>query len=159
MFVALLIGGRDYGQLRPGLAEGQLEAEVASNPVMPVAEPEAQVIEAAFTPDVPMETLDQPANELAAGAVPVVDAELVDVALAEATEAPDAESAKVWYVTATSVNVREQPGTNFAVLDKLAQGEAVTVVSTDDTGWAHIRIEGDGIEGFVSTDFLSQSAP
>ncbi|GHC52264.1 SH3 domain-containing protein [Neogemmobacter tilapiae] len=157
MFAAMLIGGRDHGQLRPGLAAAQLEAAQAPVTAQAAVEPAEVVTQAAFTPAtaLPAEVV-APANELA---LPLVQPEAVETALAEA-EAPVEEApADVWYVAADTVNVREGPGTTYGILDKLANGDAVSVVWQDDTGWAKIRIEGDGIEGYVSTDFLTQSAP
>jgi uncharacterized protein YgiM (DUF1202 family) len=151
MFAAMLIGGRDHGQLRPGLAAAQLEAA----PVQP--EPAPVVTQAAFTPAtaLPAEVV-APVNELA---LPLVQPEAVETALAEAETPVEETPADVWYVAADTVNVREGPGTTYGILDKLASGDAVSVVWQDDTGWAKIRIEGDGIEGYVSTDFLTQTAP
>ncbi len=67
--------------------------------------------------------------------------------------------ATVWYVKGSSVNVRQGPSTEYTVVGKLGRGEAATVLSTEANGWAHILIEGDGIDGYVSTDFLAQDAP
>jgi uncharacterized protein YgiM (DUF1202 family) len=66
-----------------------------------------------------------------------------------------AAAGDIGYVDAESVNVREGPGTENAVLTRLGRGEAVTIVATDASGWARIRIEGDGIEGFMSMEYLS----
>ena len=70
---------------------------------------------------------------------------------------PAAETTLLRYVGANSVNVREGPGKSFAVLDTLKQGEALTVVSAEggEAGWSLIRIEGDGIEGYVATRLLT----
>lgn len=157
MFVALLIGGEDRGQARPGLM-GAYDDPVVQPPVVAQREPAAVVTQAAFTPATEMpEAVQTPTSDLT---LPLVQPEAVQAALTEA-ETPVAEepAADVWYVAADTVNVREGPGKNYPVLDKLAQGDAVAVVWQDDTGWAKIRIEGDGIEGFVSTDFLTQTAP
>lgn len=154
MFAAMLIGGRDHGQLRPGLAAAQLEAE--AQPAVQV-EPVAVVTQAAFTPTEALPAPVEPlTNELA---LPLVQPEAVEEALAEAEAPVESAPADVWYIAADTVNVREGPGTTYGILDKLTQGDAVAVVWQDDTGWAKIRIEGDGVEGYVSTDFLSQAAP
>lgn len=157
MFVALLIGGEDRGQLRPGLMSAREETTI--RPTVAVqADPAPVVTQAAFTPATELPAaLMAPTSDLT---LPLVQPEAVQAALTEA-ETPVAEepAADVWYVAADTVNVREGPGKNYPVLDKLAQGDAVAVVWQDDTGWAKIRIEGDGIEGFVSTDFLTQTAP
>jgi uncharacterized protein YgiM (DUF1202 family) len=165
MFLTLLVGGRDYGQLRPGLAAAQNAAleEQERSTALALADvapqPVADLVVAAFVPETD-ETVVQPPL-----AMPLVNpnalAEAVAVAVAETPVEPAAElvSPEVWYVTGTTVNVRSGPGKQFDVLEKLVQGDTATLVFSDDTGWAKIRIEGDGVEGFVSTDFLSQTAP
>jgi uncharacterized protein YgiM (DUF1202 family) len=65
----------------------------------------------------------------------------------------------ILYVSASSVNVRQGPSTAEAVIGRLARGEAVTVVEDAGDGWSHIRIEGDGIDGFIATRLLSDAAP
>lgn len=63
------------------------------------------------------------------------------------------------YITANSVNVREGPSTEFPVVGKLTRGEATRLLWIEDNGWARIILEGDGMTGFVSGDFLSANAP
>ncbi|MCB6177635.1 SH3 domain-containing protein [Rhodobacter sp. Har01] len=179
LFVTLLVAGEDRGQMRPGLAkavaEGQdivvLERRRAA-PVQPAAvAAEPAVIAAAFTPD-PAPPVPEPAARkvtpapvFTLSALPSLGGDKVEVAetLPEATpEAVPLGSAtggEIWYVTASSVNVREDPSTEAYVLGKLAAGEAVTVIAMADSEWAQIIIEGDGIEGYVATRFLSPVAP
>ncbi len=165
LFLTLLLGGQDYGQLRPGLAAAQKQAQADEERIAALAladaapQPVADLVVAAFTPEAD-DAVDTPAL-----ALPLVTAAPIAAAVAEAvTEAPvepiaEEPSANIWYVTGNTVNVREGPGTDYAVLEKLARGDAATLVWSDDTGWARIRIEGDGIEGYVSTKFLTQTAP
>ena len=56
-------------------------------------------------------------------------------------------------VTATAANVRQGPSTGFDVVGRLTRGEEVAVLEKAN-GWAHIRIEGDGVEGWISTRLL-----
>lgn len=162
MFVTMLVGGRDYGQLRPGLLAAKEAAAVA---VVAKAAPETradvqiepQVIEASFTP------IDAPADTagITALAMPLVQPPAqVEAVVAEpiATQGADAPS-NIWYVDARSVNVRMGPSTDDAILGRLTHGEAATVLDIDTTGWAHIVIEGDGIDGFVSSEFLTPNDP
>ena len=111
------------------------------------------------------------AIETAAVYVPsevVVDAPQTDDAIAEAVTAAVAEQHAdaaplvepgklVMFVSVSSANVRNGPSKDFSVIDKLSRGEAVTVVSASDDpeGWTLIRIEGDGIEGYVSNALLA----
>ena len=69
------------------------------------------------------------------------------------------DQGQVWYVKADSVNVRAEPSTEAEILGKLGNGEALLLVAAVDDEWAKIVIQGDGIEGYVATRFLSPVAP
>lgn len=176
MFAALLIAGRDNGQLRPGLAkavaEGRLTADlvVVADPVAkaeptrmvmaatvaPVAKPAAEVVAAAFIPVpevAPVRDVVQAVEE------PVFTLSALPTEAIPAAEPEVTAGGKVYYVIADSVNVRQEPSTDAAVLGKLASGEAALVVADVDGEWSRIVIEGDGIEGYVATRFLSAVAP
>lgn len=56
-------------------------------------------------------------------------------------------------VTAGSLNVRARASGSATRLDSVTRGEEVLVIAEQD-GWAKIRIEGDGIEGWVAAKFL-----
>ena len=153
MFLTMLIGGRDYGQLRPGLATAAA-SRAATDPVavaaadLPAEPAPAAVVAASVTP--------QPA-----AVVPLV-LPLVQEPAAEPAAAPEPEPsplAEVWYVDARSVNVRAGPSTDSSVLGRLTRGEAATVIAREGEDWAHIIIEGDGIEGYVAARFLTRDAP
>ncbi len=167
MFVTLLIGGRDHGQLRPGLAEAEAERTAQEAVAEAQGDIETGVVQASFTPEENLPAAVEPSADAVSGELnlPLIEA-AVEEAVTEPAAAPKTEEAEpaedgktVAYVTASSVNVRDGPGTTFGVLGRLERGDAATVVWTDDTGWARIRIEGDGIEGFVSADYLSATAP
>jgi Bacterial SH3 domain len=163
LFTTLLIGGRDYGQLRPGLADALAEKRVEDERAAALAlaeaspAPVANLVEAAFTPEVALPGAPAAPAGTTTLTMPLVEPAAVEPAVEPAAAAEPAKS--VWFVTASSVNVREGPGKTYGVLGKLTRGDAATLVWADDTGWARIRIEGDGIEGFVSTEFLSETAP
>lgn len=57
-------------------------------------------------------------------------------------------------VSASAANVRGGPSTNNAVIGRVTRGEEVAVLETVD-GWSRIRIEGDGVDGWISTRLLS----
>lgn len=65
---------------------------------------------------------------------------------------------RVMYVLPKSLNVRAGPGTDNEVLDRLTKGEAVLVVAEGEgpDGWSLIRIEGDGVEGYVASRLLTE---
>ncbi|WP_103332437.1 SH3 domain-containing protein [Pseudotabrizicola formosa] len=169
LYLTLQIGGQDKGQMRFGLAEA------ARAPARDVAAPsEAMATE---------ERVNRPSATGAAFAEPATlppqtpapsDAAVIPVtfgtsqpimqpravqARSDAATTPSATDGKLWYVTGRSVNVRSGPSTRNEVLGRLTRGEAVTVVAMEDNGWARVRMEGDGIDGFMSMSFLSDSAP
>lgn len=79
-----------------------------------------------------------------------------DPAKAEALTQPDF---RVLFVTADRVNVREGPSTAEPVLGSVEFAEAVQVLTDPGQPWVLIRIEGDGIEGYMSSKFLAEINP
>ncbi|MGV8954723.1 MAG: SH3 domain-containing protein [Cypionkella sp.] len=150
LFAAMLIAGEDRGQQRFGLiprptaksvevviAEAKPDAEVAQEPIAPAQSP-ALLMDASFAPE-----------------APVMGTPLI----ADTTVAPTPEIVgRIVHVNTKSLNVRSGPGTDFDVTDRLQRGVEVLVVSEAETpdGWAMIRIEGDGVEGYVSARLLSE---
>ena len=106
----------------------------------------------------PVFTLSALGNEL----VPGEDGSPVVPVVAEpqpaAEVAPDG-AGTIWYVNASSVNVRAEPSTEAEILGRLGSGEATLLVAAVDDEWARIVIQGDGVEGFVARRFLSPAAP
>lgn len=149
LFLTMLIGGRDNGQLRFGLMP-QADAPAVQPVLAPETETVAQqpkpkpapVVEAAFVP-----------------AKPVMAPQPEPAVLTEAA-APVAEevTGRILYVTAASANVRDGPGKDHAVVERLRRGEAVLVVAEGEgpDGWSLIRIEGDGVEGYIAARLLSE---
>ncbi|MGB5560578.1 MAG: SH3 domain-containing protein [Paracoccaceae bacterium] len=80
----------------------------------------------------------------------------VEPAKAEAITKPQIP---VRYVTASRVNVRGGPSTADPVVGSVDLAEAVQVLSDPTAEWVLIRIEGDGIEGFVASKFLDDTDP
>lgn len=186
MFAALMIAGTDRGQLRPGLAKAALEAKTAKEdpaeaeaPVL-VAAPEepaeprrpstpapidvAAVEPAAEAPPTPeparevVQAVEEPVFTLSAlGNEPVPGEDGAEIPRTEA-EAPAGEGT-IWFVNASSVNVRAEPSTEAEILGKLGTGEAALLVATVNDEWARIVIQGDGVEGFVALRYLSPQEP
>lgn len=159
LFLTMLIGGRDYGQMRAGLAAaaGQTASEEKPILIRPVEVASLDIVAAttnaaAQASDVPIviEPAAAPVIQPAAAPLPAASPEVA---------AASDGSELLLYVTAEMVNVRSGPSTTYPVIGKLAEGEAALLVGTDEGGWAPIRIEGDGIEGFVSSRYLSSIAP
>jgi hypothetical protein len=181
IYVTLLLAGEDKGQMRPGLAKAVAEGEEIVvlrrefSPAMPLPardvppaatpEPPAQVVSAAYVPAAPAppvtpavrKATPQPVFSLST--LPGVTGDVADPSPDMASDAPPAPAAsaderQVWYVAASSVNVRQGPSTETAVVGRLQGGEAVTVVAMEGRDWAHILIEGDGLDGYVATRLL-----
>lgn len=168
LFLAMQIGGDDRGQKRFGLIEAEAEAmalskaatekaavaQAAAPPAEPVrADAPAPVIAVAFGSPRP---LRESGTEAGAAAVPA-QVEPAEPAVNEIALTEDA-APQIMYVTGRAVNVRSGPSTGTDVVGRLTQGEAVTVISIEDNGWARIRIEGDGVDGFMSLNFLTDIA-
>jgi len=73
-------------------------------------------------------------------------------------EAPVAEpqpAADIRQVAGTRVNMRQGPGTNFAVMDTLDGGTEVEVLEVSDNGWARLRIAETGEIGWMAERLLT----
>ena len=147
IFVTLQIGGQDRGQTRFGLMAA--EPAPVRTPAIRVTESApvqaasaAGIVPAVFAPAQPLIT-------------PVAQAEVAQAEVDAAVFAP----ADVKYVTGRSVNVRSGPSTQNGVVGRLTQGDSVSVISDEGNGWARVRIEGDGIDGYMSMRFLADAAP
>lgn len=163
MFLTLLIGGKDYGQVREGLM------------VPPETAP--TVTAAAFDPEklAPLDATVEAEPVALATYVPIAPpapvVEPAAVAEAPATVAPVTPKIPVFnlanapatlpvrYVTSASINMREGPSKSYAVIGRLTRNEAVSVVSEAADGWVRVRIEGDGIEGYVAGRLLTDREP
>lgn len=169
MFLTLLIGGEDNGQVRQGLlnADAPVNRPVVRTAAAPEAAtpqataPKADVTLAAFAPTTPAATKVEAAKP---GSAPIVGGFVVMEAdkAAAVVPAPEAEPAPelpIMYVSSRSVNVRGGPSTDYEVVGRLTRAEAVTVVSPEQDGWVQIRIEGDGIDGYIAARLLSETDP
>lgn len=175
VFLTLLIGGKDAGQARFGLQGAYDLPALKGAPVAPEAAPAPPVTTAAAPAAV--QPPDAPAAAVAA-AIPQVTEAAFSPALDQGTSlqagltlslplvtepavaAPEAAEGpaplRISRVVGSTVNVREGPSAKSAVVDRLARDEMVTVIATDGSGWSRVRIEGDGVEGFVATRYLSE---
>lgn len=153
LYAVMQIGGRDHGQLRPGLLAAR---EAALNPApAKTPQPAPVLVEAADTPPAQDPSLPL-VLPLVRADTPVVTATVIPAD--QPAPLPEDES-DVRYVVVRSVNVREGPSTDYPVVGRLTRGEAALVLWTEDNGWSHISIEGDGIAGYVSGNYLSTEAP
>lgn len=130
-------------------------------PIAPAVVSEREVVQVVSDPVFTLETFGNesvPGEEAARTAVEALDPEAALQPAADPAPTEDA-AGRVWYVKADSVNVRAEPSTDANILDKLANGEALLVLATVDAEWTRIAIQGDGVEGYVATRFLSPEAP
>jgi uncharacterized protein YgiM (DUF1202 family) len=181
LYAVLFVMGRDGGPVRDGLA-GRVTPLMAPRDAVDAAAP--QVAEAAAEPAVIVPVAAQAATpEPAAPAAPqpaLLPASLTDdggqtgltlaLPLVDADARPPEAQAEtstaaelpagipdeplVMYVNATSVNVRSGPSAETEALTRLPRGEAVLVLPSDTPGWSMIRLEGDGVEGYIASRFL-----
>ena len=148
LYLSLLVLGQDHGQKRYGLMLADLPP-VTAEPSLPAADPVRQVV------FIPARTVMEPTEVVAEVALP--EPEAVEAPVAEALPEPEIPGGVLFTVAAQRANVRDGPGKVFAVLGSLNRGEQVLVVPEDQPieGWSRVRLEGDGIEGYVATSLLS----
>ncbi|PZQ98041.1 MAG: hypothetical protein DI533_13040 [Cereibacter sphaeroides] len=185
IFLTMLLGGRDDGPVRYGLMPGKIPSLVYANPDKPAKTevaaapaPEPQVV--AQAEPVPAaqpvvqtrQPTETPVDGLVAAAYNNEDAATLGTGLTlalplvqsgEPAAAADPEPAPqpeaepfVQYVQGSSVNVRSGPSAETESLAKLGRGEAVLVLPSETPGWSMIRIEGDGVEGYIASRFLGE---
>lgn len=137
----------------------------ATEPVTPdlVVPPEREVVQVVTDPVFSLESYGNesvPGEDAAKAAAALVEPEAAVLPEAEApVEAPATDQAQIWVVKADSVNVRAEPSTEAEILGKLGTGEELLLVAVVDDEWSKIVIQGDGVEGYVATRFLTPAAP
>jgi len=97
----------------------------------------------------------QPVMQAPIPQAPVVTEVALNI-MAEPLPEPEVSRGRLSAVASSSVNVREGPGRTFAVLNSLAAGEQVLVIDEANpiAGWSRVRLEGDGVEGYIATRLL-----
>lgn len=154
LYLVLLIGGEDRGQERMGL-RGAYAIDLTTPAPLPVQ-----------TAEVPVAPTEEP---LAAAATPSDTIRILPVAqtatpavLEQAAE-PDFNdfnnpTVTLRIITADAANVRDAASRSGAVIGRLERGEIVQMV--EQVGdWVHVRMEGDGVEGFVHRRLISDEPP
>ncbi|WP_284323599.1 SH3 domain-containing protein [Cypionkella aquatica] len=138
LYAAMVFGGVDRGQQRFGMIAA---VPVVAAPVMLSQTPEPAVLpvtQAAFVPDAPLMA--------------------TPVSVQTTPEPVVAAAGLVMVIASTSANVRSGPGKDYDVVDRLTRGESVLVVAQGEgvDGWSLIRVEGDGIEGYIASRLLRE---
>lgn len=160
LYFGFLVLGEDHGQKRHALmlAEAPPAPEPAA-PEAPAPLPEAVVFIPAKTVMEPTPVVVAAAPAVIAPSEPAASPEpQVELAAAPETPAPEPPALDgALFVATTGANVRSGPGKSYGVLDSLAAGEQVLVVADDNPtdGWLRIRLEGDGVEGYVAERLLT----
>jgi hypothetical protein len=139
LYLTLQIGGEDRGQKRAGLLQAERAAPLPAPANAPLDTPEPEMARAVEV------TFDTPARP----SPPVI----------APAATPPQDTGQVMYVTGRSVNVRGGPSARTAVVGRLQGGDDVLVVWVEPNGWARIRVEGDGVSGYVFARLLSDKAP
>ena len=62
---------------------------------------------------------------------------------------------QIWTVTGSTVNLRDLPGTNGAVIGQTRRGNSAEVIELLENGWARVFILESGLEAYMSAAFLS----
>ena len=148
-YLALLIGGEDRGQQRMGL---QGAYDVAIAPALPTPEPEPETQIAAAAPTDTLRILPAPERAV------IQPASLTDTPPEPTFNDFNNPTVTLRYITADAANVRDAASRNGSVIGRLERGEIVQLVE-ENGDWIHIRIEGDGVDGFVHRRLLSTDAP
>ncbi len=155
IFLTQLVGGRESPEaaMRPP----ERPVAIAAGTPTPAAHKAATAVVAPAT-----QIVFDPARRAvyAPASAPALPQRPVSVPQPAPAAAPEPEpDLPVWYVTAKRVNVRAGPSTDDPVVDSIARNEAVLVVSGASADWVEIRIEGDGVAGYVAARYLSPEAP
>ncbi|OYU18064.1 MAG: hypothetical protein CFE34_12505 [Rhodobacteraceae bacterium PARR1] len=160
LYASLMIGGTDNGQLRAGLRDlPAAPAEVASAS----PPPEETVLRSTVAELVPMMPAPPPLRVLPAppkrqAEAPAAQDGLVQAALEQPADTAAAGETIRW-VAVERANVRADASKSATVTGRIERGEAVTVLWTEPSGWARVRIEGDGVDGFVHESLLTDLNP
>jgi uncharacterized protein YraI len=79
----------------------------------------------------------------------------------EPNDEGDDVPAQAEYYTTARVNLRSGPGLSYAILTTLDSGVSVTSLGGDSAadGYAWLRVNANGTNGYIAVDFLSGSSP
>lgn len=156
LYLTLLIGGEDNGQLRAGL-RGAYAIDVTQPVTVAEQSPTQDRVPATLASATPADTLrilpapDQPSAQPASLTSTPLPAEPAVASL-------NTPTVLLRTITADAANVRAEASRNGAVIGRVERGEIVQMV--EQVGdWVHIRIEGDGIDGYVHRRLISEDAP
>ena len=163
LYFGLLILGEDHGQKRYGLMLADQQPKATPSP-----QPAPEVVKDVVY--IPARTVMEPTKVAAAPVDPPVVSSVAplvtesaplltatDTAAPAALPEPDIPGGTLFTVASRQVNVRQGPGKTFAVVGSLTKGEQVLVVLEENPvkGWSRVRLEGDGMEGYIASSLLT----
>jgi hypothetical protein len=154
LYAAFVFLGEDRGQIRNGLVpvatvEPAQDVPDAARPVLIIAAESP----APPTPRQPIRVLPRPDT------VPLPVVARREAAAPEPMPERAAEPMNLRWITANTANVRANASRNSALTGKAGRGQEVLVLWQEPNGWVRIRVEGDGLDGFVHQSLLSESPP
>ena len=173
----MIVFGEDQGQLRAGLRDAPMATAPAAAPVVVADSAEAPpAAPSVAVPDQAQRILPMPQDNAATQPSPMPTAvELAEQALLQTASIPIEiatdtvtetvtgtdlpATATLRWVAVESANVRAQPGRYGAIAGRVERNDVVQVLWMEDNGWARIRMEGDGADGFVFGDLLTDVEP
>jgi hypothetical protein len=162
-YAVLAVFGDDRGQLRAGLREVESWPAAESPPPAPVEQIAAATDTTPAIPHQALRVLPAPDQPTLAVVTEASAAQaLLQTASIPAEETQDqtpAANISLRWVSVERANVRAQPGRNGAVTGRVERGEAVEVLWVEPSGWVRIRVQGDGVDGFVFGDLLTDIDP
>ena len=163
LYAALWFGGADNGQVRAGLRDAPTET-LATVIVAEPSVPESPAIAAAelvpMLPRPPVTVLPAPKPEPTLGLTAMIeDTPAAEDALVQTALTDDTTGTTLRWVAVERANVRAEARKSATVTGRIEQGEAVAVLWVEPNGWARVRIEGDGIDGFVHESLLTDLNP
>lgn len=164
LYAALWFGGADKGQVRAGLRDAPAEntVNVGVAPA-PVPDPPKPIIAAAelvpMLPRPPITVKPAPAPEPTLGLAALTQDATADEAMVQSALESENLGTTLRWVAVERANVRAEARKSAAVTGRIELGEAVAVLWVEPNGWVRVRIEGDGIDGFVHESLLTDLNP
>lgn len=95
-------------------------------------------------------SLDQPPSR--------TPTQLIEPRLSEPQASPVAPTKQTLYVTASSLRLRDGPGTNHARIGSFPRGSALSTDGSRSGSWVRVHSEG-GATGWMHSDYLDARAP
>lgn len=139
------------GALMAATPASAATGDVALSPVRPHAASEQPAARARPLPESIRRLSEQP---MSGPLRPVISGEALPLpaqALSRATGLANTARIRV-----ERANVRSGPSTGHQVIGRLDAADEVSIIEEDPSGWVRIRVEGDGIDGWIAKRLLDR---